>query len=457
MISESQNIFRAYDVRGIYGKDINENIAQRFGQAFGTLMGKGSKIAVGSDVRLSSDSLKRSLISGLTSVGCSAVDIGEVPSPVLYYAPIRLNLDGGVMVTASHLPPEWNGFKTCDSSGIVLSEGTGLEKVREIFFSEKFSRNSPGKVESSNLIEDYTNFVSSKISLKKKMRIVLDLANSVASLTAPKILKRLGAEVINIHEELDGRSPNRESEPTEKSLQKLKQKVVESGADMGIGYDGDADRMSLVDELGRVFFSGNILIPIFARSYLSGKQGGKVVMDLTCSSAVEDFVKQNGGKPVVIRVGHSYCSHATKNEHALFGGQYSGHMCFPETSFTDDAIFASIKMVEIISSQDKKLSEIVDEIPKYPASKVAEIHCDDSIKFEVVEKIGERLRKDGYKILNIDGVKAFDKDGGWMLIRGSNTLPVIKVNSEARNEKKMKELFDFGNKIVSEGIKNFGS
>ncbi len=444
-------------MRGIYGKDVNEGTAENFGKAFGSFLGKGSKAAVGMDVRLSSESMKNSLVSGLISVGCNVVDLGVTPSPVLYFAPIRLGLDGGVMVTASHLPPEWNGFKICDSKGIVLSDGTGLEKVKKIFFSGSFASGSEGKIERNDLIEDYIDFISSKIILKKKMKIVLDLANSVASLVAPQILRRIGAEVINIHEELDGRFPNRASEPTEESLQKLKQKVLENEADIGIGYDGDADRISLVDNLGRVFHSGNTLIPIFAKSYLKNNSGGKIVMDLTCSRAVEDFVKQNGGEPVVIRVGHSYCSHTTKNENALFGGQYSGHMCFPETFFTDDAIFASIKMVEIVSSQNKSLSEIINEIPKYSASKVLEIPCDDKIKFEIVSKIGDRLKKEGFKILGIDGVKAFDEKGDWILIRGSNTLPVIKINSEARTEDRMKELFEFAKNVVTDEINEVGT
>lgn len=449
METKSQ-IFRAYDIRGIYGKDIDENLAEKIGKSIGTFFGKGKRVAVGRDVRLSGESLNKSLINGIKSTGCNVVDVGIVPSPVLYFAPIKLEADGGVMITASHLPPEWNGFKICDKGGIVLSDGTGLEKIKNIFLSGKFNSGN-GNLEKTDVTKHYIDFVSSKSRLKRKLKIVLDLANSVASLVAPNILRNLGADVITIHEELDGRFPNRVSEPTEESLQKLKKKVIETKADMGIGYDGDADRMSIVDEKGRVFYSGNILIPIFAKHYLSQKKG-KIVMDLTCSLAAQDFIKKNGGDTVVIRVGHSYCSHTTKKENALFGGQYSGHMCFPETFFTDDAVFASIKMAEIVSNYNGKLSEIVDSIPTYPASKISEIPCNDDRKFQIVDKIADRIKNDGYRILDIDGVKAFDENNDWFLIRASNTMPIIKVNSEAKTESRMTELFDYANNLVKSEV-----
>lgn len=425
-------IFRAYDVRGIFNKDLDVSIAASIGKSIGTFFGPGKSIVVGRDARLSGEQLSNALIEGIVSVGCNAIDVGIVPTPTLYYAAMNLKADGGVMVTASHLPPEWNGFKICDSQGIVLSEGTGLEKIRDIFESGKFTPGKVGTVRKENVLDGYCGFISSKLKTGKKLKVVLDLANSVASLVAPEISKRIGMDVVVIHEDLDGNFPNRPSEPTEESLQKLKQKVIDVGADIGIGYDGDADRMSIVDDMGRVFFSGNTLIPLFAKHYLEKSGGGKIVMDLTCSSSVEDYIRQNGGEPFVIRVGHSYCSHTTKGENALFGGQYSGHMCFPETMFTDDAIFASMKLIEIVSLSQKKISEMIDSIPTYFSTKMQEIPCPDEKKFAVVDAVKEKFKSKGYKVVDIDGAKIYGDDG-WVLVRSSNTAPAIRVVAESKN------------------------
>ncbi len=445
-------VFRAYDVRGIYGKDLTDEIAEKIGKAFGTFVGYGKSIAVGRDVRLSGNNLRNALIKGLLSAGCNVADFGIIPTPVLYFSVIHRNLDAGIMITASHLPPEWNGFKMCDLQGIVYSDGTGLEHIKEIFEKEKFFTGKQGNIaEDKKILDDYKNFIKSKISAKRKLKIVVDPANSVTSLVVPNMLEDLGFEVYKMHDTLDGNFPNRASEPTEESLQKLKKKVLEVKADLGLGFDGDGDRVGFVDEKGKIIFSGNIVIPIFASYLLENGSGRKIVFDVTCSEAVEDFVKSKGGIPVVIRVGHSYCSHTVLKENALFGGQFSGHYAFPEMGCTDDAIYAALKLVEIVSNGNQKFSEIISKVPSYHTSKMEEITCDDKTKFEVVEKIKQEISPQAKKLIDVDGMKAyFDK--GWILIRASNTAPMIRVLVEGKTEKDMQQLFEYGKQLVKEEI-----
>lgn len=452
-MSKSAAIFRAYDIRGVYGKDITEETAELLGKTFGTFIGKGRKIAVGRDVRNSGKSLKASFISGLVSVGCDVLDIGTVTTPMMYFAVKKYNLDGGVSVTASHNPAEWNGFKMTKEGGILCSEGFGMEELREIFLRGKFAETEDvGKVIEADIFEDYKEFILPKINSTKKMKIVIDPGNGASCFIAEDLFKSAGHDVTVINGEPDGSFPNRPSDPLEENVVKLKAAVLEHGADMGIAFDGDVDRIAFVDNLGRYVPSGNITIPILSKYYLERSPGGKIVYDICCSSFVEEFIRKEGGQPIASKVGHSFIMNTLIEQKAVFGGEYSNHLYFSEVFGFDDAIFAGLKMVEIVASGNKKFSDVVDKIPRYPASKVVEIHCKDEAKLAIVRKIADRLKKDGYRVVDIDGAKAFDEEDGWFLIRASNTLPVIKINSEAKTEKKMKELFDLAKSIVENEV-----
>ncbi len=452
--TEVINTFRAYDVRGIYGKDLNEDIAERVGLAFGTFLGAGNKVGVGRDVRLSSPSLHKALLKGLIASGCNVIDFGLVPTPLLYFGTWFRGLAGGIMITASHLPPEWNGFKLADKTGITLSDGTGLENVKKIFFSGNF--NAPahkGSISEDDIVKDYVEFVSSKITLRSKFRVVFDFGNSVTSIVVPKVSVKLKQDAKFINKELDGTFPNRASEPSEESLQGLKKKVLEEKADIGIGYDCDGDRVAFVDETGRIFASGNITIPLLAAYMLSQNPGKKIVYDITCSSAVGDYIKKIGGEPVIVRVGHSYCAYEVLRQGALFGGQYSGHTAFPEVNCADDAIFGSLKILEALSWSGKKLSELVDMTPSYFTSGVVEIKCDDSIKFKIIEKIKKKSRLTSYKSIYMDGILLYNETGR-VLIRASNTAPVIKINSEGKTKEACDSFLAIGQKFVMGEIEN---
>ena len=453
---EVKNAFRAYDVRGIYGKDLNEEIAERLGKAVGTFLGTDKNVGVGRDARLSSPSLHKALVKGLVAVGCKVIDFGRIPTPVLYFGTWYRKLSGGVMITASHLPPEWNGFKITDKTGIILSEGTGLERIKKMFFNGNFNKAAVGKVSSDGIINDYVDFVSSKINLKSKFKIIFDFGNSVTSLVVPQVSKRLKQDAKFINKELDGTSPNRASEPSEESLQRLKNKVLESRADIGIGYDCDGDRVAFVDEKGRIFTSGNITIPLLAAYMLLQNPGKKIVYDITCSSAVGEYIRKLGGEPIVVRVGHSYCAYGVLKQNALFGGQYSGHTAFPEVNCADDAIFGSLKILEVMSWSGKKLSELVDDIPSYFTSKMKEIKCDDSLKFDLIEKIKKKAKSLPYKIIDIDGALLFD-DEGRVLVRASNTSPIIRVNAEGKTKEICNSFQALGEKLVTEHLNSLKS
>jgi phosphoglucosamine mutase len=450
----NEGIFKAYDIRGIFRKDLTPEIAEKIGKAFGTFIGRGKKIIVGRDVRLSGKILKNALVSGLISVGCDVVDADIVPSPLLYFAIVYKNLDGGIMITASHNPPEWNGFKFCKEKAILIGEGLGLEKVKKIVLNEKFNKNTrKGKVEKyNNIFEDYKKIVLNKIpiSVGKKLKVVIDAVNSVSTLIAPKILEECGCEVITLNERLDGSFPSHLPEPNEKTLQELKEEVIKSNANLGLGFDGDADRVVFVDDKGRTL-TGDIATMIFAKYYLKQRKNLKIVFDVPSSSAVEDVIRENGGIPLISRVGHTFMMDRIMKENAIFGGEISSHFYFSELYNLNDAMFAALKMVEILTKEKKKLSELVDILPKYFKIPIKEIECPDQLKLRVMEKVKEDFLKNGYNILDVDGIKVFDKDG-WVLIRPSNTLPVIKINAEAKTEGNVKELFELGENTLKEEI-----
>jgi phosphomannomutase/phosphoglucomutase len=448
------SIFRAYDIRGIFNKDLTTEIAEKIGKGFGTFIGEGKNISVGRDGRLSGETLRKIIINGLTSVGCNVTDIGMVPTPVLYFSVANKNLDGGAMITASHNPSEWNGFKLVKEMALPCSEGTGLERVKENVFNNKF--NEPKKKgitkKYEKILTDYFEYVLKRIKIGKKLKVVLDPGNGVTSLTAPELFKKLGFDVIVLNEKIDGNFPAHPPEPTEENLQQLKEEVVKVNADFGVAYDGDGDRAVFVDEKGNIISSGSIVIMILAKYYLEKQKNAKIVFDVCCSKAVKEVIKNSGGIPFTTKVGYVHIKNKMANESAVFGGEYSNHLYFSEIYSIDDGVFASLKMAEILSNTDKKLSELVDSIPKYPAIFDWNFNCPDEVKFGVITKLKNKFEKLGMKILDLDGVKLFFDDG-WVLWRASNTQPQIKVYVEADTENRLNELREFAGNELKKAMK----
>ena len=447
-------IFRAYDVRGMFPDQLNEEIAFNIGKAFADTIGAGSSVAVARDVRSSSLAIHEALCKGITSKGIDVIDLGEVPSPLLYFNTRDLRLAGGAMITASHLPPNWNGIKFCDSRGIVVSDGTGLESIKQAMLSEEKNTVRSGIVSFyKEAILDYVRYVVTKIHIGRKLSIVVDYGNSVTANVVPLILTKLGIRFEQINTEQG--NFRRSSELTPDSMGELRRVVADTASDLGIAYDADGDRVGFVDNLANVYPNGEKIIPIFAGDALE-KSKGEVIIDVTCSSAISKFIREQGGTPVVIRVGHSYCANEVLNRGALFGAQYSGHYSFPEMGCTDDAIFASLKMIEILSNRSQSLSQLLAGMAVSYASRMVEVSCPDSAKFFVVSKVTSRVKKIGYHIEEIDGVKihSMNDDSEWVLIRASNTSPIIRINADGKSKESTEKLLSFGVNMVKEAISN---
>ena len=446
-----ESIFKTYDVRGVYDKELTREIAEEIGKGFGTFIGAGKNLVVGRDIRLGSETLMDGVVKGLASVGCNVVDIGVVTTPVLYFAIAHKRKDGGVMITGSHNPPEWNGFKLCRENGIIIAEGTGIEEIKRIVMTQDFNKTaSPGKIQGyDGILDEYARFVLAKIKISKRLKVILDTCNSVSGIISPKLFRSVGCEVTVLNESLNGHFPAHLPEPKEETLQQLREEVIKGNADMGIGYDGDGDRCVFVDDKGRIL-TGDIVSIIFSELFIESERT-KIVYDISCSSAVDEAIRARGGIPVVERVGRSFMMKRVLEENAAFGGERSGHFYFSEIYGLDDGTFASLKMAEILCQSETTLSQMVDSIPRYCASPTVNIPCPDEHKNAVVNKLKDIFATRGFKILEKDGVKAHN-DSGWVLIRPSNTEPLLRILSEGKTEEKMNQLLNQTRKTVEREV-----
>ncbi|MEK6590986.1 MAG: phosphomannomutase/phosphoglucomutase [Nitrospinota bacterium] len=444
-------IFREYDIRGTVGKDLTADVVRDIGRGYGTMMRNLSKrhVTVGRDNRLSSKGFRDALAEGILSTGINITELGLIPTPLLYFSLFHLDVDGGVQITGSHNPPEFNGLKL--AVGKTTIHGKEIQHVREIIESGRLS-NGEGKREEYDIITPYVNMVKSKIKLNKKLKVVIDGGNGTSGLIAPKLLRDLGCEVIELYCDLDGNFPNHFPDPTVvKNLTDLIKKVSNEKADVGIGYDGDADRLGVVDNEGNIIWGDQLMI-IFARDILKRKRGAKIVFEVKCSQNLGDDIKKHGGIPIMWAAGHSLIKDKMLRENAEFGGEMSGHMFFKDGYFGfDDAIFASCRLLEILSNTSQKITEMLSDVPKTFDTPEIRVDCPDEVKFEIVKHITSDFKK-GYDVIDIDGARILF-DGGWGLIRASNTQPVLVIRFEAKTEEKLKQFKD----IVYQRLKKFPS
>ena len=346
-------LFRAYDIRGVFPEQLDEDAATILGVAFAQFLGEGGEVVVGRDVRLSGERLRNGLVAGLSS-SCNVTDVGVVSTPMVFFATNQLRKDAGIMITASHNPPEWNGFKLFSQKGCIY--GDKMDKIKKIAKTVNLSKlgSKRGKTTKyEGIFEHYTDFVSSKIQVQRKLKVVADTTNGVCGLFVPSLFKKQGCEIQTLNEKPDGRFPAHLPEPKESTLGELKKQVVETKADFGVGYDGDGDRAVFVDEKGRTI-PGDLALLIFAKDVLGKKKGAKVVCELSCSLAVEEYVKEHGGIPIVEKVGHTFIMDRMTSENAALGGEKSSHFYFAEINGADDAIFASLRMAEILSKTQRE-------------------------------------------------------------------------------------------------------
>jgi len=450
----SEGIFRAYDIRGIYGRDLTEEVAARIGRALASYMdGEGKNMLVGRDVRLSSKPLADALIEGMLSGGFNVEDIGVVTTPLLNFSSVHYGKNGGVMVTASHNPPEWNGFKIWTETGFI-SMGMGMETLKEIAIKGEFKETTRGRLEGNpHAISDYEDYVTKKIDVERRLKIATDPGNGSCCLLTPSLFQKVGIDVVGINTMPDGTFPAHSPEPNEETLTDLKKLVLDERADFGVGFDGDGDRAVFVDDKGRVIPSTSIFV-ILVEHYLKRCKGASIVYEVSCSMSVEETIKAYGGKPVLSRVGHTYLVDKMLKDEAVFGGETSGHFYFMDLYGFDDALYASLKIAEILSKRDEKLSEIVDSLPKYPRIPGKKYECPDEKKFQVVKELSREFEDMGYETVTIDGVKVVENEG-WFLIRPSNTQPLIRLTVEAKNREALQRLADLAEKRILGKIKAY--
>jgi len=448
----SEGIFRAYDIRGVYGKEITENTVQTIGRALAAYVGgKQKTMLVGKDVRMSSNPLGKAVSEGMLSGGLNVEDIGTVTTPLLNWASVHYEKDGGVMVTASHNPPEWNGLKIWAGNSFI-SIGMGMEALRDLAVKGKFSHSSRGHLSKyANAIRDYESYVSEKVEIKKDLSIIADPGNGSCSLLTPSLFQKTGINVDVINGEPDGTFPVHSPEPNEETLSEVKRLVYKKKANFGVGFDGDGDRAVFVDDKGGMVSSTDIFL-LLTEHYLERRKGAAIVYEVSCSLAVEETIEAYGGKPVLSRVGHTYIADKMLKEKAVFGGETSGHFYFMDVYGFDDAMFTCLKVAEVLSKREQKFSEIVDSLPKYPRIPGKSYECAEEKKFLIVEKLAKEFMSMGYETVTIDGVKVIE-DEGWFLIRPSNTQSLVRLTVEAKTQGALQKLANFAEKKIIDTIK----
>ncbi len=436
----SPYIFREYDIRGKVGEDFTPEVVRAIGRAYGTVIRRrgGRRVVCGRDGRLSSPELQEALIEGILSTGVSVADIGMTPTPVMYFALHHFEgLDGGIQVTGSHNPPDMNGLKICVGRETIY--GREIQALRDLIEKEDFETGS-GELSELEALGPYKEYLRKNIRLKRSLKVVLDPGNGVCALTAPEIFKDLGCEVECLFCEVDGTFPHHHPDPVvPENLKALREKVKELGADFGVGYDGDGDRLGVVDEHGEILW-GDQLMVLFARKVLSEHPGATIIGEVKCSQVMYNEIARLGGRPLMWKTGHSLIKNKMKETGAVLAGEMSGHIFFADRWFGfDDGVYASLRLAEIVSESERPLSELLADLPKTYSTPEIRTECPDEIKFEVVRKLTERLKSEGYEVINVDGARVVFPDG-WGLVRASNTQPVLVLRFEARSPERLSEI-----------------
>jgi phosphomannomutase/phosphoglucomutase len=430
-------IFREYDIRGIVGQDLTAENVELIGKAIGTYIRRdgGKTLTLGWDVRASSVEFREIMTRALNSTGCDVIDIGRVPTPVSYFSLHHLKPDGGVMITGSHNPPEFNGFKI--SHGLHSLYGEKIQILKGLIEQNDFETGS-GTSSATDILEAYMETICKVIHIPRKLKVVVDGGNGCFGLTGPQLLRKLGLDPIEQFSEPDGNFPNHHPDPTvTEYMQDLIGRVRSEKADLGIGFDGDADRLGVVDDKGNLLWGDQLLI-LFARSVLKKHPGTAVVGEVKCSQNLFDDIKKQGGVPVMSAAGHSLIKKKMRETDALLAGEMSGHMCFKDNYYGfDDAIFAACRVLEIVAGSSQKLSEMLSDLPKTFSTPEIRIDCPDNLKFKIVEELTEYFRS-RYEVVDIDGVR-IQFENGWGLVRASNTQPVLVLRFEAKTENQLKD------------------
>ena len=446
------NTFREYDIRGIVGEEIRDDDVVLLGKAFGTYMGRQGKrrVVVGRDCRLSSGHFRDLLVAGMLTTGLDVIDVGLVPTPVFYFALRYLEREGGMMITASHNPPEYNGFKICDGFDTIY--GKEIQEVRELAEGGSFQAGT-GQVASRDIVTPYMDFVVNNIRLSRCLRVGVDAGNATAGPLILPILERLGCEVFPLYCDLDGTFPNHEPDPTViENLRDLRVLVQKERLDAGVAFDGDGDRLGVVNHFGEPVF-GDKLMLIFAREILARRPGVTFISEVKCSQTLYADIRKHGGKAIMWRTGHSLIKAKMKEVDAALAGEMSGHMFFKDRYFGyDDGLYAACRLLEILAHTGKTIPELLQDVPVTSTTPEIRVPCPDSIKFEVVERAKQRFRDMNLEIIDVDGARVVVNDG-WGLVRASNTQPVLVLRYEAGTPERLDEIRKLVEGVIEEASK----
>jgi len=424
-------IFREYDIRGLANEDLTSGVVDKIARAFATYLSThaGQRVIVGQDNRVSSPRIRQAGITGLINSGCQVIDIGTVVTPAFYFACMHYHADGGVMVTASHNPPEFNGFKLMHGSGTLY--GDAISQIRELALREEFAKGN-GSVQTQDIVPIYQTMLREKIRLgPHRLRVIVDCGNGTAGLIAPAVLEDLGCDVTCLYCDSDPRFPHHHPDPVRpENLRDLIATVQRAHADVGIGFDGDGDRLGVVNDRGEIIW-GDILMILFWREILPKYPGAIGIVEVKCSQALYEEIARLGGKPMFYKTGHSLIKAKMREVGAVFTGEMSGHMFFADEYYGfDDAIYAAARLLRILSQTETRLSSLLADVPRYYATPEIRVECPDALKFKVVRDATEDFKRK-YEVVDVDGARVLFPEG-WGLIRASNTQPALVIRAEAK-------------------------
>jgi len=439
MNSLDKTIFREYDIRGIVETQLQDDVVERIAAGFAAILvraGKDSAV-VGMDGRPSSPRFKDIVNRTLADYGIHVTDIGLVPTPVMYFTLFKKELGGGIMITASHNPAEYNGFKAM--VGHDTLSGDQIREWYDLAAEGKFPRRKPGSITEVFMNDEYMDEITDSLDMGRRLKVVVDCGNGTAGITAMPLYERMGVDVTGLFTEVDGHFPNHHPDPTKaENLQDLIAAVKESKADLGIGFDGDADRIGVVDGLGRIFWGDQLLV-ILARDVLSRHPGGTVISEVKASEVLYDEISRAGGRPIMWKAGHSLIKKKIYEEKAVLAGEVSGHIFFNDHWYGfDDGVYTGARLLEILSRGDKSLAELRDSIPERANTPETYVDVPEEVKFAIVQQVVDTFRKE-YEVIDIDGARV-KFPFGWALVRASNTQPALVIRFEADTDAHLEEI-----------------
>jgi phosphomannomutase/phosphoglucomutase len=445
-------IFRAYDIRGIVDRDLTPEFVEFLGRGIGTYFRRRGKrqVALGRDARLSSPAFAEAISRGLLAAGCRVFDYGMVPTPLIYFAVYHGKKEAAVMVTGSHNPAEYNGFKMMAGEETLC--GDAIQDIYRILRDNDLVTDGGGARSAEDIIPAYVDYVTNDIHLEKRLKVVLDAGNGIGGVVAVPIFRKLGADVVELFCEPDGRFPHHHPDPTlPEAMEPLVKKVRETGADFGVGYDGDADRIGVVDDQGNLLWGDQLMI-VFSRDVLPSHPGAAVISEVKASQVLFDEIRKLGGRPIMWKAGHSLIKKKIREEKALLAGEMSGHIFFADRYFGfDDAIYASGRLAEILSRTGKRLSAILSDLPRTFSTPEIRIYATDEVKFKIVDEVKRRLAPK-YPVVDIDGVRV-SYPRGWALVRASNTQAALVLRYEAETAEDLEAIRREVGGVLEQAIK----